>query len=280
MTNTDKITEEYIEDVASETQDVNEASATEAQDPTSPTAEEQTEAEKVAQYNFERYNAATHIIGRSTTAICLLLFLGVPFVMGVYLGAMPDMGAVVKGFLAIGLVYLISCIVEYLIYVPMLGGGGSYLAFITGNLINMKIPCAMNARDIVGVKSGTPENEIVSTLSIATSSLVTIAVLAIGVAALTPLQPVLQSEVLTPAFDNVVPALFGAMAYKYYRKDIKVAWVPLLVMSLVFLLIPGLRSSVSMMIIPSGAIAIGIALYRYMKKKNAEDEAGEEPVES
>ena len=61
------------------------------------------------------------------------------------------------------------------------GSGGGYLAFITGNLINMKIPCAVNARDMVGAKTGTPENEIISTISIATSSLVTILVLAVGV---------------------------------------------------------------------------------------------------
>ena len=75
--------------------------------------------------NFEKYNAGTHLLGRLTTAICLLLFLGVPFIMGLYLGVMPDLGAVIKGFLAIGIVYLVSCIAEYLIYVPLLGGGGS-----------------------------------------------------------------------------------------------------------------------------------------------------------
>ena len=228
--------------------------------------------------NFEKYNAGTHLLGRLTTAICLLLFLGVPFIMGLYLGVMPDLGAVIKGFLAIGIVYLVSCIAEYLIYVPLLGGGGSYLAFITGNLINMKIPCAMNARDIVEVKTGTPENEIISTLSLATSSLVTILVLALGVAVLTTLQPVLQNPVLTPAFDNVVPALFGAMAYKYYRKDLPVAWVPLLAMTLLFLFVPGLRSSVSMMIIPAGAIAIGLALYRFMKGKYAKADEGDVPI--
>ena len=132
---------------------------------------------------------------------------------------MPDLGAVAKGFLAVGLVWTVSSVAEFLIYTPMLGAGGGYLAFITGNLINMKIPCAMNAREMVGAKTGTAENEIISTLSIATSSLVTILVLAFGVLLLTPLQPILQSEALQPAFSNVVPALFGAMAYKYYRKD-------------------------------------------------------------
>ena len=185
--------------------------------------------------------------------------------MGAVLGAMPNLGAFGRGFLSIGLVYLISCIAEYLIYVPMLGAGGSYLAFITGNLINMKIPCAVNARDIVGAKSGTAENEIISTLSIATSSLVTIVVLAAGVALLIPLQPFLQSPALQPAFDNVVPALFGAMAYKYYKGNLKIAAVPLLVMAVLFILVPSLIGSTSFMIIPSGAIAIGLA-YLYFRK--------------
>ena len=208
---------------------------------------------------LEQFNRRTHVLGRIVSAITLVLLVGAPFLIGTFLGAMPDMGAVAKGFLSVGLVWTVSSVAEFLIYTPMLGAGGGYLAFITGNLINMKIPCAVNARDIVGTKTGTAENEIISTLSIATSSLVTIVVLALGVALLVPLQPVLQSPVLQPAFANVVPALFGAMAYKYYRKNMKIALWPLVLMSVLFILVPGLLGSTSFMILPSGAIAIGAA---------------------
>ncbi len=217
--------------------------------------------------SWAAYTRGTHRIGRICTLITLCMLVGAPFLMGAYLGALPDLGAVAKAFLSVGLVWTVSSVVEFLIYTPMLGAGGGYLAFITGNLINMKIPCAVNARDIVGAKTGTPENEIISTLSIATSSLVTILVLALGVLLLTPLQPILQSEALQPAFSNVVPALFGAMAYKYYRNHMNVAVAPLVLMSLLFILVPGLISSTSMMIIPSGALAIGIAWLLYRKQK-------------
>ncbi len=216
---------------------------------------------------YSLYLQSTHRIGRIATGITLLLLLGAPFAMGGVLGAMPNLRAFLIGFLGIGVVYLVSCVVEYLIYVPMLGAGGSYLAFITGNLINMKIPCAMNARDMVGAKSGTPENEIISTLSIATSSLVTILVLAAGVVLMIPLQPFLQSEALRPAFDNVVPALFGAMAYKYFRGNLKIAAAPLFFMSLLFVLVPSLTGSTSMMIIPSGAISIGLAFLFFRRSR-------------
>ena len=220
--------------------------------------------------SFEAYTRRTHVIGRIVNTITLVLLVGAPFLIGSFLGAMPDLPAVGKGFLSVGLVWTVSSVVEFLVYTPMLGAGGGYLAFITGNLINMKIPCAVNARDIVGAKTGTPENEIISTLSIATSSLVTILVLALGVLLLVPLQPVLQSSVLQPAFANVVPALFGAMAYRYYRKNMKVAIAPLLVMSVLFILVPSLTGSTSFMIIPSGAIAIGIAYFFYKKQQKAE----------
>ena len=214
---------------------------------------------------IEKYERNTHILGRITSVIALVLLVGAPFAIGAYLGTMPKFSALGKGFLSVGLVWTISSVVEFLVYTPMLGAGGSYLAFITGNLINMKIPCAMNAKDIVGAKSGTTENEIISTLSIATSSLVTIAVLALGVLLLTPLQPVLQSPALQPAFNNVVPALFGAMAFKYFRKDIRLALIPLAAMTVLFILVPSLTSSTSMMILPAGAIAIALAWFKYKK---------------
>ncbi len=216
---------------------------------------------------FEQYNEHTHTIGRIACIVVLAMLLSIPFVIGGYLGGMPDMKAFGKGFLAIGIVWTLSSIAEYLIYTPMLGSGGSYLAFITGNLINMKIPCAINARDIVGTKSGTKENEIISTLSIATSSLVTIIILALGVALLAPLQGVLNSPTLQPAFESVVPALFGAMAYQYYRGHMNIAVYPLVIMSVLFILVPALTSQNSMMILPSGLIAIFVA-YRIYKKKN------------
>ncbi len=230
-----------------------------------------TEKENKQNDFYDQYLENTHHLGRIFTSAVLILLIGAPFVMGAYLGAMPNLSAAAKAFLGVGIVYLISCIVEYLIYLPMLGAGGSYLGFITGNLINMKIPCAMNARDIVGVKSGTPENEIVSTLSIATSSLVTILVLAVGVLLMIPLQPFLQSPALQPAFDNVVPALFGAMACKYYRTNRKVALIVLTFMILLYILVPSLLGSVSMMIIPSGALAIVLSYLSFRKKEEKAD---------
>ena len=222
---------------------------------------------------YEAYMKTTHTLGRLVSVVTLALLVGAPFVIGSVLGAMPDLGAAGRGFLSVGLVWTVSSVVEYLVYTPMLGAGGSYLAFITGNLINMKIPCAMNARELVDAKSGTPENEVISTLSIAASSLVTIVVLAVGVALLIPLRPVLESPELQPAFANVVPALFGTMAYKYFRRDLRLALIPFAAMAILFMFVPSLTSSTSFMIIPAGALAIGLAWIKYRRNRKGETKA-------
>lgn len=223
------------------------------------------EEEKNAYY--EQYYNRTHLYGKIGLSIGLLMMLAVPFLMGYFLKAMPDMKAFLTGFAQIAIVYIPSCVVEFMIYTPMLGAGGSYLGFITGNLLNMKIPCAMNARDIVGAKAGTPENEIISTLSIATSSLVTIVVIAVGVALLIPLSPILEAEALQPAFDNVVPALFGAMSFNYFRKGKKLVAIPLIIMTILFVCVPSLIASVGFLMLISGAIAIGHAWILFRKEK-------------
>ncbi len=119
---------------------------------------------------WAQYTKQTHRLGRVLSSDHDRAAAGAPFVIGALLGAYPTSARSARGFLSVGLVWTVSSVAEFLIYTPMLGAGGGYLAFITGNLINMKIPCAVNARDLAGVRTGTPENEIVSTLSIATSS--------------------------------------------------------------------------------------------------------------
>jgi hypothetical protein len=112
-------------------------------------------------------------------------------------------------------------------YSPLLGTSATYLAFITGNLVNLKVPCVMNATELCGTKIGTPENEVVSTMAVAFSSITTVIILSLGVVMLIPLAPILQSEVLAPAFNWVISALFGALGYKYFKGNMKLIIAPL-----------------------------------------------------
>ena len=205
---------------------------------------------------LEDFNNGLHRIGRCMLIVSIILLVGVPFVIGAINGVTPSLKGVLVGFAKVGIIYIPVAIVEFLVYTPMLGVGGSYLAFITGNVTNMKIPCAMNARDIAKTKVGTPENEIISTISVATSAIVTTLVIVAGVILMIPLRPVLENPVLVPAFDNVVPALFGALGLKYFMKSPKIAAIPVLSMTLLCVLVPAAISQTSLLMIPAGGMAL------------------------
>lgn len=220
---------------------------------------------KEGTFSYEDYTASIHRSGRIGLSIALVMLLAAPFVFSLVTGASIQWDGFAKASIAVCIIYIPSCIVEYLIYVPLLGPGASYLAFITGNITNLKLPCAFNARETAGAEVGSKENEIVSTLSVATSSLVTMLVIFIGVLALIPLTPLLENPVLKPAFDNVIPALFGALGFQYFRKSLKLTAIPLVFMTALCVAVPSMTGSTSFLIIACGALAIG-AGYVFFRK--------------
>ncbi len=214
-----------------------------------------------------KLNNSLHTIGRIMMISAILLLVAVPFAIGAIYDGHIDTKGFLAGFLNVAVIYVPVAVVEFLVYTPMLGVGGSYISFITGNVTNMKIPCAINARDIAKTEVGTPENEIISTISTATSAIVTTVVILAGVILLVPLRPVFESDVLRPAFDNVVPALFGALALKYYLKGPKIAIAPVLIMSLLCIFVPAMINETSILIIPSGGLALLIGFILFKKGK-------------
>ena len=216
---------------------------------------------------MEEFNSKLHRLGKITLVLSVIFLVALPFVVGAAFGVTPDLGAFISGFAKVGVIYIPVAIVEFLVYTPMLGVGGSYLSFITGNVTNMKIPCVMNSKEIAGTTDGTPEHEVISTISVATSAIVTTLVIAAGVILMVPLQPVLQNPVLLPAFNNVVPALFGALGLKYFIKSPQIAVVPLVLMSALYILVPSLISQTSLMLLPSGALALGLGFVLFKKGK-------------
>lgn len=215
----------------------------------------------------EKFENQMHTLGRITMGAGAVLLLLVPFIIGWIYGVMPSGSKFLSGILKVAVIYVPVAIVEVLVYSPMLGAGGTYITFLTGNVTNLKIPCVMNAKDIVGTQDGTVESEVVTTLASATSAIVTMVVLFVGVLLLIPLTPVLQNPVLTPAFDNVVPALFGALGLKYFSKSIKIAAIPLITMTLLCVLVPAAISQTSLLLIPAGAMALGIGFLLYRNGK-------------
>lgn len=211
------------------------------------------------------YEEKQYVYGRIWTGSILLLMIAVPLAICVYYNAWPPLATVLKALLGVAPMYWLVGIIEVFTYVPMLGTGGTYLGFVTGNLTNLKVPCALNAMESAKVKPGTEEGEVVSTIAIAASSITTVLVIAIGVFGLGLLEPVLESPVLKPAFDNILPALFGALGVVFISKNPKIAAAPMLFMVVLFLCVPSLSGSVSVLVPVGVLIAIGVARVLYKK---------------
>ena len=195
--------------------------------------------------------------------VLLLLF---PVLVMIIFNTMPDWKGVGVGLLSAGTMYWAVGIVEVITFIPMLGAGGSYLSFVTGNISNLKLPCAINALENAEADPKTEEGEIISTIAIAVSSIVTTVIVAVGVALIVPLNPIISSPVLTPAFEQLLPALFGALGVALISKSWKIAVAPILLMLILFIFVPSLNEGSVGIMVPVGVV-FTIFTARIMYKK-------------
>ena len=186
--------------------------------------------------NISVYEQSVHVYGRIWTGMALILMILAPVAICCYYNAWPPLTAVLKSLLGVAPMYWTVGIIEVFTFVPMLGTGGSYLGFVTGNLTNLKVPCALNAMEAAKVRPGSEEGEVISTIAIASSSIVTTLVIALGV--------------------------FGL---GFISKNLKLAAAPLAFMVVLFLLAPGLSSSVGVLVPVGALIAIGAARIMYKR---------------
>lgn len=212
------------------------------------------------------YEDSVHFMGRIWMVAALAIMYAVPIVFSLFYGVWPDPVKVLQGLLGVAPIFWTVCAIEVFTYAPMLGNAGTYLGFVTGNLTNLKVPCALSAMEGAAVAPGSDEGEVISTIAIAVSSITTTLIIVAGVLLLIPLTPLLESPTLKPAFDNILPALFGGLGVVYISKSWKIAATPLLAMILLFILVPSLAGSVGILVPVATLISIGTA--RLLYKKN------------
>lgn len=212
------------------------------------------------------YIDSVHRWGRIWNLSVMVILILFPVAVGMIFDASPDKQGLLMGLLSTAPMYWAVGVIETFTYVPMLGAGGSYLSFVTGNISNLKFPCAVNALDQMDVKANSEEGEIVSTIAIAVSSIVTTLIIVLGVLLITPLTPVLESPVLAPAFAQLVPALFGGLGVVFISKNWKIAVAPIALMLVLFIAIPALNAgTVGIMVPVSVLFTLGVSRLMYKK---------------
>ncbi len=212
------------------------------------------------------YIDSVHRDGKVWNFSMAALMLAFPLVLSFVFGVSPDWIGLGVGLLATAPMYWAVGIVETITYFPMLGAGGAYLSFVTGNISNLKLPCALGALESAGVKANTEEGEVISTIAIAVSSIVTTLIILLGVLLIVPLQPILQAEVLAPAFAQILPALFGGLGVVFVSKNFKIAIAPIALMLVLFITIPALNAGTVGIMVPV-SILFTLAVSRILYKK-------------
>ncbi|MBQ8216888.1 MAG: hypothetical protein IJZ91_02890 [Oscillospiraceae bacterium] len=212
------------------------------------------------------YMDSVHRDGRIwNLSVMVILFL-FPITVGIIYSAMPDWHGLLMGVIATAPMYWAVGIVETITYVPMLGAGGSYLSFVTGNISNLKMPAALNALEQADVNIRSEEGEIVSTIAIAVSSIVTTLIIILGVILITPLTPILDAPVLEPAFAQLLPALFGGLGVVFVSKNWKIAVAPVILMLILFIAVPALNAGTVGIMVPVGVLfTLGVSRIMYKK---------------
>ena len=212
------------------------------------------------------YMDSVHRNGRIWNLSVMVLLLAFPLTVAVLFSVSPDWGALGMGLLATAPMYWAVGAIETVTFVPMLGAGGSYLSFVTGNISNLKLPCAINALEQNEVSANSEEGEIISTIAIATSSIVTTLIILVGVICIAPLTPILEAPVLQPAFEQILPALFGGLGVAFVSKNWKIAVAPILLMLALFIFIPAMNSGTVGIMVPVSAV-FTIAVARILYKR-------------
>ncbi|MHC3437438.1 hypothetical protein ACYJ1Y_04885 [Natrialbaceae archaeon A-gly3] len=161
--------------------------------------------------------------GRITSLLAVAFAFIPAFALLAVFEIMPPTGAIIGGFITVAITFGIIWFIEPISYYPVLGIPGTYMAFLSGNISNLRLPCAAAAQESADVEPGTPQGSIISTIAIAGSIFVNITILTIGVLALVPVFEALPEFGRRALESYLVPAIFGAIFAQFGRDYPKVA---------------------------------------------------------
>ena len=194
----------------------------------------------------------------------LLVLLCVPAAFCLYLDVGPNLKALGSAMLKLIPLYWPVALIEIFTYVPMLGAGATYLSFVTGNIPNLKLPCGLNAMESAGVRPNSDEGEVISTIAVGVSSITTTVIIAVGVIAFSPVLPLITADgsAFKPAFEQVLPALFGALGASYFVKHWRLAFAPIITGVVVLVFVPTLPAGTLMFVTIVASVLGAVIIYR------------------
>ena len=147
----------------------------------------------------KKYERGVHLIGRIGLIIGVVFMLGIPAVISAVYHVWPTS---ITQVMTIGggllLMFIPTALAEVISYTPVLGSS-AYITFLTGNVMNLKLPCVINSHTLTGTTQGTDEGDTIAAISVAASSITTTLIIIAGVLLMVPLRPILTRPMVATA---------------------------------------------------------------------------------
>ena len=218
------------------------------------------------------FHNSINYLGIITTLIALIAMFMVPLGIAWYYDVEFSFRKAFLASTSLLAIYVPMAVAENISFYSVLGAGGMYLSSITGNILNLKLPVVVSAQKIVGVEPGTEKGDVVAIIAVGISSLVTTFILFIGMALIgTWLVPILNHPAVKPGFDNVTPALLGAIAIPQFLSNKKLAIAPVTIVVALYLFLGATNYASYQSYILLSVMLISVAIAYALYKRNLLD---------
>lgn len=166
----------------------------------------------------KQYFDSAHRLGRIATIIVVGLMIGIPLLLAKVYNIKINFGNVMRTSSTLLAVFVPVAVSEFISYMPILGSA-SYLTYLTGNVLNQKIPCVLNAQELTNSEQGTERGDVVATIAVSVSSIATMVIIIVGIILMIPLTPFFELPVIKTGTQYMLPALFGAMCMPIFMNN-------------------------------------------------------------
>lgn len=219
------------------------------------------------------YHSWIHRFGISSSLLLFVAMTAFPIAASAVYGIWPDFKQLWPGFVAVILFMAPYWPAETIGYMSVMGPGALYMSYITGNVTNLRMPATVGTINALGIKPNTDECHTMAIIACGASVITTVVIVALGVVIAAPLSPVLNSPTLKPAFDYVVPALFGGLVAQTVLKGKKqmLLFLAPLAICLFFCYFTTMNAAYYMLIAIAVSVLLYVADYKNTKKKEAQE---------
>lgn len=175
------------------------------------------------------YEDKVYRYGKITVLIFLASTFLIPLILWLKWGLLPTKEGFIAGITVVAIITIPVLLGEFLSFAPIIGSAGYFVMLLSGNWMNIKVPASMVGLQSVDIDPNSEEGDVISTMIVVASTIVTEILIIVGVVLLQPFTDVFAIPSIKAGFAQIVPALFGALFISSIISNWRTVLVPVVV---------------------------------------------------